>query len=840
MSFFNSIQEALPVTDPVLVFALVMLIILVAPLVAQRIRLPGIIGLILAGILVGEHGANLLARDDTIVLLGTVGLLYIMFLAGLEIDLHQFFRHRNHSAVFGSLTFCIPQVMGTVMALWVLNFSWSASILLASMFASHTLVAYPIAAKLGITRNRAVTAAIGGTIITDTVALLVLAIVAASASGDLTWIFWPKLFLSLGVYVLAVMIFVPQVGRWYFKNHSDQGARDFIFVLVTGLLCAYFAVVAGVEAIIGAFLGGLVLNRMIPDQGPLMNRVHFVGDALFVPFFLISVGMLVNLKMLGAEWYVWLVAGAMVSTVIITKWLAAVTARRILGFSPSEGRVMFGLSVPQAAATLAAVFVGFRIELFDEAVLNGAILMILVTCIVGPWFVDRFGRSVALQEELAPLRPSEAPLRILIPLANPSSAPALMDLAFMIRRPDSPEPVYPLMVANEAGDVQAQVAAGERMLGYAVIYAAGAGVPVQPVTRVDTNIANGITRAVTELRASTVVIGWSGSPSRNRQALGIVLDQVLRDNATTVIICRLTAPLNTTQRVVLIAPRFAEREPGFGEAIRTIKLMTSRLGASLVVYATEGEIKHLDPRMKRIKPQVTTEFVAASWPNLPSQLDAAAKDDDLFVLLSTREGRLPWTPELSRLPRRLANQFPQNNLVLFFPSEESADSVWYGSPQSVAGSTLQTQAIPRLLEPNRTTLGMPSMPFEDALEYVISPHFKDDARGVAVSRIALEKNAREYSTEITPGAALLHAHVPHLDVPTFFLSTCEEGLEVPRVTKPVHLLLILLSPEQLPPEEHLRTLSNIARMMRSPDLVSKLRSIRSFDELNEALNGSTA
>ncbi len=831
MNYLQTITDALPVTDPVLVFALVMLIILVAPLAMWRLRLPGIIGVLIAGAITGPNALGILERDRTIELLGTVGLMYLMFVAGMSMDLHQFKQMRGRSISFGTLSFAIPQGLGITAGMMMLGYDVATALLLGSIVGSHTLLAYPVAKRIGITRNGAVTAAIGGTIVTDGLSLSVLAVVVAMSVGELSTMFWMQFSGMVGAFVAAIVFGLPLLGKWFFRNvSSDRGDIDFVFLMVVLFFSAALSSFVGLAPIVGAFLAGLTMNRLVPDTGPLMNRLNFVGDALFIPFFLLWIGMLVDFRALATSLDVWIMAGIFTGLVIVGKGLATLIASVAFGYTKDEGWTVFGLTIPQAAATLAVTLIGFQLEMFSQTEVNAVVVMILLTAIAGPWLVEHFGRRVALQEEIAPFKPGEAPLRILIPLANPSSAPALMDLAFMIRRPDSPEPVYPLMVANEAGDVQTQVAAGERMLGYAVIYASGAGVPVQPVTRVDTNIANGITRAVTELRISTVVIGWSGSPSRNRQALGSVLDQVLRDNSQTVIISRLTSPLNTTQRVVLIVPKFAEREPDFGEAIRTIKLLTTRLGAKLHVIASDFEIKHLEPRMKRIKPQVETTFVAADWSSLPPQLEEQLHDDDLLVLLHTREGRLPWTPELSRLPRRLVDRFPQHNLVLFYPSEATTpDTTWYSPSQPT------THGPSRLLEPARSALDIPHMSFDDALEYAISPHFKDKPDAIVYAHEALTKNARDYTTEVTPGIVLLHAHVPFVDQPTFFVVTSKDGLEVPRVTKPAHVMILLLSPQDLPAEEHLRTLASIARMMRSPDLVERLRDVETFEQLQEIL-----
>lgn len=836
-SIASAIGAKLPLTDPVLVFALVMALILIAPFFMSRLKLPGIIGLLVAGMIVGPHGLGLLERDTTIVLLGTVGLLYIMFLAGIEIDLDDLFRHRNNSLVFGLMTFAVPQVLGTVMALTLLEYNWPAAILLASMFASHTLVSYPVAARLGLVRNRAVSAAVGGTIITDTLALLVLAIIAAYSTGELSIGFWARFGISTTVFVAICLVVVPRIGRWFFRSQTERGPTEYVFVMVVAFGCAGLAMAAGLEGIIGVFLAGLALNRLIPAQSVLMNRIHFTGEAIFVPCFLLSVGMIVDLKILVAGPEAWLVSGSMVVAVVVTKFLAAVISGKLLGFSSAEGQVMFGLSVPQAAATLAAVFVGYRIGLFDEKVLNGAVMMILVTCILGPWVVDHFGRRVAIDEQAAPSEPGQNLLRILIPLANPQSATLLMETAIAIRRQNSTEPLYPLTVAFEGGDVAAKVAAGERMLGYAVTHASAAGVPVHAVTRVDTSIANGVSRAIVELRISTVVIGWSGEPSARRMIFGSVIDQLLESNPQTFLLCRLQTPLNTTRRVIMVVPRFLEREHGFGEAARTVKLMTSRLGAKLVVAAADSEIKHLQPRIGAIKPQVATTFTPVSpLSNVVPRLQSMIETDDLIVLMSTREGRLAWTPELDRLPQRLAAEFPGTNLIVF-----------YGSEQSSEARAAASAAIPGtsgLLAPERVALGVSAMPFDQALEHVLRPHFRTLPAALREVREALIRNANEYSTEMSPGVALLHAHVTHVSSPTFFLATCPQGLTLPRISRPVRMMLVLLSPADLPPEKHLQSLANIGRLMRSPEVVNKVIGVTSFGELDQLFtpqgSGSTA
>ena len=312
----------LPLKDPVPIFSLVLFIILLAPILLRKLRIPSIIGLIIAGMLIGDHGFKIIEKGS-IDLFAKAGLLYIMFLAGLELDMTEFRKNRYRSMVFGAFTFFIPLTMGFVVCTYVLHFNFMATLLVSSMFATHTLVAYPLASRLGITKNEAVTVAVGGTIITDTAVLLILAIITGAQAGNLNTYFWVRLGISLTIFAVIILWLMPMLGRWFFKKIKDDKTSHFIFVLALVFASAFLAELAGVEGIIGAFLAGLALNQLIPHTSPLMNRIEFVGNALFIPFFLISVGMLVDLRVLLKGPDALIIAGALTIMALSSKWLAA-------------------------------------------------------------------------------------------------------------------------------------------------------------------------------------------------------------------------------------------------------------------------------------------------------------------------------------------------------------------------------------------------------------------------------------------------------------------------------------------------------------------------------------
>jgi len=657
------------VQDPVLVFGLCMAVILVAPAVFRRFRVPGMMGLIVAGTVLGPNAVGLLERSETIVLLGTVGLLYIMFLAGLDINLNQFARYRQRSLVFGLLTFAIPQLVGTGVFL-ALGFSWPAAILIASMFASHTLVAYPAARRLGIHRNPAVTTAVGGTILTDTAALLVLAVVARSVQGELTLAFWLTLGTLFTGYLAVVMLLLPRLARWFFRNVQDGAPSEFAFVLAVVFLCSWGARAIGTEPIIGAFLAGLTLNRSVPESGPLMGRLHFFGEAFIIPFFLLYIGMLVDPSVLMSGAGGWLVMGTMLAVVVVTKGIAAWITAWIYGYSQGEGRVMFGLSVAQAAATLAATLVGYELGIIGDDVLNGVILMILATCILAPWVVEREGRGVALQQAEAPVDPADAPERILIPMSRPASADGLLDLSFAIRGGDG-EPIYPLFVVPRGSPKL--VADGEAMLGHAVRYAAAAEIPLVPITRVDPSVASAVSRAVQEERIATIVTGWSGDPSTEQRIFGSVIDQILEQTSAGLLVCRLQRPFNTQAGVVLVVPPLAAVEPRFDDAVRLVKRMAAMMGRPLRVIVAGPGREHTRARIEAVRPAAPVQLEGLEdWDDLVPRLEAGVRPDELLVILGARPGRVSWHPDFRTLPGELARGLPEASMVILYPGDEAA------------------------------------------------------------------------------------------------------------------------------------------------------------------------
>ncbi|MCM3587334.1 cation:proton antiporter [Mesobacillus maritimus] len=659
----------LPLQEPVLIFGFAVLIFLLFPILMGKLRVPAIIGPIIAGIIVGPNGLEILARDSTIELLGTVGLLFIMFIAGLELDLDGFKKYRNRSILFGILSFLIPLVLGIIVGLW-LDLSMMSAILFGAIFSTHTLLGYPAISRLGVSKNKAVTTAVGGTLLTDSLALLVLAVIIGASEGDLTIGFFGSLFLATALFAVAVLILTPYLTKWFFKRSNNEGTIEFNFVLAILFVAGAISLFVGLEPIIGAFLAGLALNRYIYDHGPLMNRIRFTANALFIPFFLLSVGMLMDLRVLISN------PDALLTILLITivavgsKLLASWITGKVYGYSKAENLVIFGLSTTHAAATLAITMVGYQFGLFDQQIINAVIIIILVTCILGPYFSEKYGRKLAVAQEKVVLDDA-LPERILIPMGNPNTMESLLDLGFVLRNAKKTvEPLYPLtIVQKDLKQANNEVAQAERMLGRSLMYASGAEVPVKLLTRVDHNIGWGIERAAIEERITTIIAGWDGADVENQKIFGKVIDNFLEHTYQRALIATINQPLNTMERVILILPNNIVHKPGFEDAISIVKNIASQLSATIKCLVIRDELEAYKLVSEHVHPNIEVEFQSIDgWNSLYENDLNDVKSTDLVILVSARRGTVAWHPNLEVIPKKLTSMNLEN-FIVFYPTE---------------------------------------------------------------------------------------------------------------------------------------------------------------------------
>jgi Kef-type K+ transport system membrane component KefB len=678
MVLLSTFDWTLPLKNPVLIFSLILFIILFAPIILNKFKIPHLIGLIIAGAIIGTNGLNLMRRDSSIILFGTVGLLYIMFLAGLEIDLADFKKNSRKSIVFGLYTFLIPMLLGTFSGLYLLQFSLPTSILLASMFASHTLIAYPIVSKLGVTKNRALNITVGGTVITDTLALLVLALIVGVSTGEITNEFWIKLGVSISVFVLAVMFGFPIIGRWFFKRFDDH-ISQYIFVLGMVFLGAFLAEAAGIEAIIGAFLAGLALNRLIPRTSPLMNRIEFVGNALFIPFFLIGVGMLIDYKAFFKDFETIKVALVMTSVATLSKFCAAWLTQKTFRFSIDERRLIFGLSNAQAAATLAAVLVGYNIvlgqtesgepiRLLNESVLNGTILMILITCTIATFVAQMGAQNIAAMEVAnEEVDESEEEEKILISIHNPETIEELMNLSIMVKSKKNKTGLYALNIINSENSDEVAYKKARKMLDKAIEIASSTDNQLNDLVRYDLNVVNGISNTVKEQKITDLILGLHKKIGISDSFLGNLTEGILTKCNANTLIYKPSQPLATIKKHVIIVPKMAEKELGFYAWLGKVWNIGRNTGAKLVFYATEQTLRAIKEVHK--KHHIEAEFKEFSdWEDF-LVLSRDIKGDDNLIIVMSRKNRPSYDDNMPKIPKYLNKYFQTNNFMLIFPTQ---------------------------------------------------------------------------------------------------------------------------------------------------------------------------
>ena len=663
------------VTSPVLIFFIVLVIILLSPVVLNRFKIPHIIGLIVAGVVIGPYGLNVLARDMSFELFGQVGILYIMFLAGIEIDMYHLKRNLKRGLVFGMLTFLFPMIVGTLASVYVLKMSWVTSILLASMYASHTLISYPIVARFGLTKNPAVLIAVVGTIIAVIGALLVLAgAMNVQRTGEFVWGDLLRLLLELTIYCVVILYTYPRVTRWFFKNYSDN-VTQYIFVMAMVFLASWFAQIIELEAVLGAFFAGLVLNRYVPNASPLMNRIEFLGNALFIPYFLIGVGMMIDVKVVSNVNTLY-VAGNMIVVALIGKWVAAWIAQKIYGMKGVERKMMFGLTTAHTAVALAVVTIGYNMimpdgsRMMDETVLNGTVLMILVTCAIAPIVTARAASKMRidmLTDEGAEVGDSKRETKILIPVANPITAQSLTELALLLRNPRRKTDIYAIHVRND--NSASSRAIGRNALDIAIKAGSSVDAEIIPIERYDINTVAGLLNAIEERDITDVIIGMHRKATIIDSFFGAKIEQLLKATNQMVVMTRCFIPVNTVTRIVVAVPPMAQFETGFGRWVRAIGNLAREIGCRVIFCCHPDTQPLIRGVLHRGRYDIRHEYRdVEQWEDFVL-LSNRILEDDLFILVSARESSVSHNNDMADIPGFLQKYFSRNNLIVLYPEQ---------------------------------------------------------------------------------------------------------------------------------------------------------------------------
>lgn len=679
-----SIQHvSLPIEDPVLKFLIELIIILCIPLLLNKIKVPHLLGLIIAGAVIGPNGFNVLARDSSVVVTGTTGLLYIMFLAGLEIDMGDFKKNKWKSITFSLYTFIVPFALGLIGGYYVLHFSLLTSVLFASLFSSHTLIVYPMVSKLGIAKKLAVNVTVGGTMITDVLSLVVLAVVVGMSQGEVGTSFWVTLSASMLVFALVVLLLFPIIARWFFKNVEDK-ISQYIFVIVMIYLAALLAELAGIEAIIGAFFAGLALNRLIPHTSSLMNRVEFVGNAIFIPFFLISVGMLIDFNAFIQSWETLGVASIMLIASIGGKYAAAILTKKTFNFTDDEGRLIFGMSAASAAATLASVMVGYNIilseneagepvRLLNEHVLNGSILLILVSCTISSFVSMASAQRIAdADKEETAAGTGDEEEKILLAVNHEHTVEKMVNLGLLIKNKSNKDKIFALNVINEEKSESSSKNA-EKLLGEAVNMGAAADVKINPITRHDNDVIAGVNNVVKEQNITDLIIGIEEEKGFSPSFIYNLYNGYLQNKHINLIIYHAVQPVSTIKKYVVLIPADAEREPGFFHCLLRIWNIGKNSGAKMSFYANDKTLDVLKSIIKKANIEAVFNAVT-SWQEAENTASSLEEDEGLIILMAER-GMHSYFPQMKEVPEILNKKLHNNNYLLIYPFSKIDNTV---------------------------------------------------------------------------------------------------------------------------------------------------------------------
>jgi putative Na+/H+ antiporter len=684
-----NLSQYFPITDPTLIFFVVLLMILLSPIIMGRLRIPHIIGMVLAGVLVGKYGLNILGRDASFELFGRVGLFYIMFLAGLEMDMEGLKKNRNRVMVFGMLTFLIPFAMTYFMGVSLLGYLPLASLLLAAIMASNTLIAYPIVGRYGLTRHTSSTLSVGSSMMALFMALIVMASIVNSFHGNGGILFWLLFILKFVAYCVGLIMVIPRVTRWFLRRYSDA-VMQFIFILAIVFLSAALSDAVGLEGIFGAFMSGLILNRFVPKVSPLMNRIEFTGNALFIPYFLIGVGMLINVRLLFAGSKILWVVFCIVFFGTLGKAVAAYLAARIFRLSWLAGHMMFGLTSAHAAGAIAMVMVGRRLQvapgeyLFGDEVLNGIVIMILFTCIISTVITERAAQRLRLQEkEGHDMMKNLDDEKILIPVKYPEYSDNLVTMATLMRNPRLKRELVALNVVYDDVNMRHNQAEGQRLLDHLCHLASASDVPMVTQVRIAANIANGIKHAFKEFQASEILMGLHFHKEISRSFWGEFTRSLYNGLSRQIIVTRILQPLNTIRRIQVAIPSRAEFEPGFYRWLERLARMAGNLECRITYHGRKETLQLVNEFIRNRFPSVRAEYEEMEhWKELPT-LGSKVREDHLFVIVTARKGTISYKTAMERLPEELNKCVKGKTIMIIFPDQYGSemDDMTFAQPQ---------------------------------------------------------------------------------------------------------------------------------------------------------------
>lgn len=664
----TTLRIDIPLAEPVFIITLVLIILLIGPVVFERIRIPSIVGLLVCGALIGPHGFNLVSPDLEFSLLGTMGLLYLMFLAGLEIDLIDFIENKGKSILIGLSSFLIPFFLGFFASRFLLSYSVHASWLIAAMLSSHTLISYPLLGRLGIINKPIVTITVGATIIADILALLSMEFITnfADKGIELNNLLW--LLVNFLVFFFAIFLVIPRLSRFFLIKYEGELGVQYIFVLVILFLSSLLALLLDIEPIIGAFFSGLVLNRLIITTSPLYKRIGFIGNNLFIPFFLISIGILANFKVYVTHPVQIGFLLILISIAFLGKYLAALFSKLVFRISKVETNLLFGLSVSRAASAIAIILIGYNMGIVSDSILNNAVILILATCIASSYITQKAGKEILLKKIDTISDKKDAKQKILVPVANPANMENLLKFALLIKEDDDSIPVYPLTVFTQREQVRYKINENLEMV-QKVIESLQTDMRFETTSRIDHNVTDGIVRAAEEIVATAIIMGWNDRSTSFHILFGNVLSNLLEKTRRMILVLKTPSEFRQVRNIHLFCTGNAQYEKGFPLWLDAILNLIKKLQLKVTLHcdsnSTTDAILHYGGRNYSSK-----FFTINHGPSGKSDKTGIKQSaSDLLIFVHSRKKTVSYNRQFDHYMKKSIAMYKKNTIIIFYPEQ---------------------------------------------------------------------------------------------------------------------------------------------------------------------------
>jgi len=669
---------------PIEIICVLFLVFWFVPLISRKIKVPSIILLIFSGIIIGPYSLHIINNDSSIKLLADIGIMFIMFLAGIELEVRQIQANKKNSIVFGILTFAIPFAIGFGIFYFLLSYSTISATLIALMFSTQTLVSYPLASRLGLSNNKSVISAVGGTIITDTAVLFSIGLIIASHNDVLNSSYFLKFLLLIAGFVALVVFIFPLIIKKFFRRFEDNEYTDFSLLMGLLFLAGSVAHFVQLEGIIGAFFAGIILNKYIPKNSALMSNLHFTGNAIFIPIFLVYVGMLIDYKSVINSSETIFISVVLAVSAITAKWLAAWVSGKIFKFTADEIGLLFGLSVSHAAVVIATALIGFNMGIISISFLNATVILILCSCVVSSYITEFYGRKVVIADKLtlSTVEEYEISDRVIVPYANPKTIEILLDIAVATVYPNTKSIIYPLTVVQE-NDKQYKntISINKKRIAEIAEKLFAKEVNFNPISRIDMNPIIGINRAVKEMMATVLVVGWTGRNLRKSDVLGKNIEVILANTDIQTMVCNTKQPLNLFNEMFVIVPEFAQYEKGFRKWMYSIDTISRNIAADLKFICNAKTSEYLRHFSAEWKINQNASFLLKNtYSEVVQQLEKMSQNT-LVIFIFARDNSVSDTKEIDNFVRALRHYEQDINFIIIVP-EQYSSGVLSGSLQN--------------------------------------------------------------------------------------------------------------------------------------------------------------